>query len=416
MNDKRETWAKPQIITPDLSLINMLLVGKKKYSVMVLLTNFFSLFLFFLFPFLFFFFPPPPAISPFPFSSSILICWASHEVRVYLKYLIQFFTLIMYCSLFSALSISWASLLCCLLQNVIYLMGSPSLPPTKAPPAPCHTLWVSAVSRIIRVHNCRSPVLQAWLSTPSGKLGLSSQALAWPGLARVPSSTAVLWALWAPLLLWGYLMKPWTQPSLCYFSSYLIQPFMLVAVSLLDVGGHLWGANWFPSVIPYLFSFPSPPEACSEPKAMAAAAAHAGRILLLLFLPWQQLFIQLVKWLRTSQGPSVSLCLNPLMQFDSTFRTISLAQLTFFSVCLCHLWQDLFPWVGIFTSHLLIWLASFSDINCLASSKLLLLSFPSILEGVTFITSLLLSSFFGTKRCGFNILRSSHLPSHFSCP
>lgn len=232
MNDKRETWAKPQIITPGSRLINMLLVGEKKYSVMVLLTNFFSLFLFFLFPFLFFFFPPPPAISPFPFSSSILICWASHEVRVYLKYLIQFLPLIMYYSLFSALSISWASLLCCLLQNVIYLRGSPSLPPTKAPPAPCHTLWVSAVSRVVRVHNFCSPVLQAWFSTPSGKLGLSSQALAWPGLARVPSSTAVLWALWAPLLLWGYLTKPWTQPSPCYFSSYLIQPFMLVAVTV----------------------------------------------------------------------------------------------------------------------------------------------------------------------------------------
>lgn len=80
------------------------------------------------------------------------------------------------------------------------------------------------------------------------------------------------------------------------------------------------------------------------------------------------------------------------------------------SVCLHHLWQDFFPWVGIFTSHLLIWLASFSDINCLASSKPLLLSFPSILEGVTFITSLLISSFFGAKRCGFNLLRSSLCP------
>lgn len=146
---------------------------------MVLLTNFFSLFLFFLFPFLFFFFTPPPTISPFPFSSSILIYWASHEVRVYLKYLIQFLALIMYYSLFSALSISWASLLCCLLQNVIYLMGSPSLPPTKAPPAPCHTLWVSAVSRVVRIHNFCSPVLQAWFSTPQGSLAWALRH--WPG-------------------------------------------------------------------------------------------------------------------------------------------------------------------------------------------------------------------------------------------
>ena len=97
-------------------------------------------------------------------------------------------------------------------------------------------------------------------------------------------------------------------------------------------------------------------------------------------------------------------------------QTISLVRLTFFSMCPCHLWQDFFPWVGIFTSHLLIWLASFSDINCLASSKLLLLSFPSILERVPFITSLLISSFLGSKCWGFNLLRISHLPSHFSCP
>ena len=81
-------------------------------------------------------------------------------------------------------------------------------------------------------HNCRSPVLQAWPCAPSGELGLSSQVPAWPGLAQVLSSTAVQWALWAPLLLWGYLTKPWTQPSPCYFSSYLIQPFMLVTVTV----------------------------------------------------------------------------------------------------------------------------------------------------------------------------------------
>ena len=78
MNDKRETWAKPEIITPGSSLINMLLVGKKN-TVIVLLTNFFSPFLSFLSPFLFFFSPPPPALSPSLFPPPSYI--AEHHMK-----------------------------------------------------------------------------------------------------------------------------------------------------------------------------------------------------------------------------------------------------------------------------------------------------------------------------------------------
>jgi hypothetical protein len=84
------------------------------------------------------------------------------------------------------------------------------------------------------------------------------------------------------------------------------------------------------------------------------AAAHAGKILLLLFLPWQQLFIQLVKLWRTSQRPSVSLCLNPLMQSDSTFWSTPLMLFSFFSISLCGLWQLFFTKAGIFAPRLLI--------------------------------------------------------------
>lgn len=79
--------------------------------------------------------------------------------------------------------------------------------------------------------------------------------------------------------------SPLTQPSPCYFSSYLIQPFMLVAVTV----SWMWeaiceGLIDFPPLF-HIYFPSSPPEACSEPKAVAVAAAHAGRSLLLLFLP-----------------------------------------------------------------------------------------------------------------------------------
>lgn len=235
----------------------------------------------------------------------------------------------MYYSLFSALSISWASLLCCLLQNVVYLMGSPSLPPTKGrphPATPCGFLQSVELSGSGSASLSFRPLREAWPE-------LSGTGLAGLGPGPVLHSCPV-----SPVGTPASVRLSHEALDTAFSVLFLFLPYSTFHVSgsnsLLDVGGHLWGANWFPSVIPYLFSFPSPPEACSEPKAVAVAAAHAGRSLLLLFLPWQQLFIQLVKWLRTSQGPSVSLCLNPLMQFASTFRTISPAQLTF-PLCVC---------------------------------------------------------------------------------
>lgn len=153
---------------------------------------------------------------------------------------------------------------------------------------------------------------------------------------------------------------------------FLSLPYLTFHVSdshhLQDGEGHLWGANWFPSVIPYLFSFSSPPEACSEPKAMAAV--HAGKILLLLFLPWQQLFIQLVKWLRTLARPSVSLCLNPFMQLDSIFKTVSWRLLAFPSFVRVPSLAR-FPCWGWHFQFTLAHLAALAGlcINSLASSK-----------------------------------------------
>lgn len=174
---------------------------------------------------------------------------------------------------------------------------------------------------------------------------------------------------------------------------------------------HLWRANWFPTIIPYLFSSSSPPKACPEPEAMAAA--HAGQILLLLFLPWQQLLMQLVKLWRTSQRPSVSLCLNPLMQFGSSFWSTSWCCPHFPPFPSAGFGSSLSPRLALplypcsLDEHPPLW------VNCMASTQWSLGWWslnPWKLERKLFISSMPTSSPFGTRFCYFNHLGNSQLP------
>lgn len=132
---------------------------------------------------------------------------------------------------------------------------------------------------------------------------------------------------------------------------------MIITASRM-LKSHLWGSDWFQSVTPHLCPSSSLAEACSEPEAMAPA--HTGNILLLLLLSWQQLCTQLVKWLRTSRWPSVSLCLNPLMQLGSICRASRWRRLLSSPFACAIALAEFLHGVGILASHLCIWLASFS--------------------------------------------------------
>lgn len=142
---------------------------------------------------------------------------------------------------------------------------------------------------------------------------------------------------------------------------------MTIMVSRM-LKAHLCGANWFPSVTPYLF-FSLPPEACSEPKAMHGSSSC-----------WQNpafiipsLATIIYPACQVTEDIAATICF-PLSESFNVVRLHFQEHLTN-AACiflhLCMLALAVFPpwgWHFHFTlvhsiSILLLW------INCLASSK-----------------------------------------------